>query len=74
MQGSLSSDKTKQKHKTVRFADFEYLPALVFDMKTECEEHSEKLEYFCQRHDSPLCVMCTVKHQTVANKQSLGSW
>ena len=56
--------KLSRNHKTVQIVDVENLPAFVLEMKTEYEEHGEKLEYSCPKHDTPFCMKCTVQHQT----------
>ncbi|XP_052100891.1 uncharacterized protein LOC127734900 [Mytilus californianus] len=54
--------KASRRHKAVEILDLKELPALVSVIKLECETHHENCEYFCPKHEIPICVICAREH------------
>ena len=50
--------KMSRNHKTVYISDYRRLSPTVLSIKHHCDDHSEKLEFYCDRHDVPCCVNC----------------
>ncbi|XP_052100893.1 uncharacterized protein LOC127734902 [Mytilus californianus] len=54
--------KATRRHKTVAMSDLKELPSFVSAIKIECDAHHENYEYFCPKHEIPICVICAEKH------------
>lgn len=50
--------KMSRNHKTVYISDYQRLSPSVLAIKSRCENHDEKFEYFCDRHERPCCISC----------------
>lgn len=50
--------KMSRNHKTVYITDYQRLSPSVLAIKSRCDNHDEKFEYFCDRHGRPCCVTC----------------
>ncbi|VDI03163.1 Hypothetical predicted protein [Mytilus galloprovincialis] len=54
--------KASRRHKTVEILDLKELPSFVSAIKLECDTHHENYEYFCPKHEIPICVICAKEH------------
>ncbi|CAG2218318.1 unnamed protein product [Mytilus edulis] len=54
--------KSSRKHKTFEMSDLKELPTFVSAIKLECDTHHENYEYFCPKHEIPICVICAKEH------------
>lgn len=54
--------KASRKHKIVEILDLKELPTFVSAIKLECDTHLENYEYFCPKHEIPICVICAKDH------------
>ncbi|XP_063431733.1 uncharacterized protein LOC134714423 [Mytilus trossulus] len=54
--------KSSKRHKTVEISDLKELPSFVLAIKLECDTHHENYEYYCLKHEIPICVICAKEH------------
>ncbi|VDI03165.1 Hypothetical predicted protein [Mytilus galloprovincialis] len=54
--------KATRSHNTVGVSDLKELPSFVSAIKLECDVHQENYEYFCPKHEIPICVVCAEEH------------
>ncbi|VDI21603.1 Hypothetical predicted protein [Mytilus galloprovincialis] len=51
-------------HKTTPIEDYQELPIYIANIKLECEDHNQKLDFFCSIHSEPCCTRCVFeKHK-----------
>lgn len=68
------SAKISKDHKTVNIKTATELKPIILGIKTKCEIHNERLEFFCPRHDTAFCVQCTIEHKQCEQFSSLRSY
>ncbi|CAC5385037.1 unnamed protein product [Mytilus coruscus] len=58
------TQKATKKHKTIPIADYQKLPIYITNIKVECEDHNQKLDFYCSIHSEPCCTRCvSEKHK-----------
>ncbi|CAC5358234.1 unnamed protein product [Mytilus coruscus] len=56
--------KATKYHKTIKIEDYQELPIYIANIKLECEDHNQKLDFYCSIHDEPCCTRCvSEKHK-----------
>ncbi|CAC5385036.1 unnamed protein product [Mytilus coruscus] len=56
--------KATKNHKTIPIEDYQELPLYITNIKLECEDHNQKLDFYCSFHNEPCCTRCvSVKHK-----------
>ncbi|CAC5358236.1 unnamed protein product [Mytilus coruscus] len=56
--------KATKNHKTIPIADYQELPTSIVNIKLECEDHNQKLDFYCSIHSEPCCTRCvSEKHK-----------
>lgn len=52
------TQKATKNHKTISVEDYQELPTSIMNIKLECEDHYQKLEFYCSIHNEPCCTRC----------------
>ncbi|XP_052082907.1 uncharacterized protein LOC127720372 [Mytilus californianus] len=52
------TQKATKNHKTIAIENYQELPLYIADIKLECEDHSQKLDFYCSVHSEPCCTRC----------------
>ncbi|XP_071146759.1 uncharacterized protein [Mytilus edulis] len=56
--------KATKNHKTIPIADYQELPESITNIKLECEDHNQKLVFYCSIHSEACCTRCvSEKHK-----------
>ncbi|VDI59229.1 Hypothetical predicted protein [Mytilus galloprovincialis] len=53
-----SRSKASKRHQTIALDDYKKLPSFIVDIKSRCEKHDEKYDFYCKFHGDPCCVKC----------------
>ncbi|CAG2190610.1 unnamed protein product [Mytilus edulis] len=56
--------KATKNHKTILIEDYQELPESITNITLECEDHNQKLDFYCSIHSEPCCTRCvSEKHK-----------
>ncbi|VDI77909.1 Hypothetical predicted protein [Mytilus galloprovincialis] len=56
--------KATKNHKTILIEDYQELPESITKITLECEDHNQKLDFYCSIHSEPCCARCvSEKHK-----------
>ncbi|CAC5385040.1 unnamed protein product [Mytilus coruscus] len=56
--------KATKNHETIPIEDYQELPLYITNIKLECEDHNQKLDFYCSFHSEPCCTRCvSEKHK-----------
>lgn len=50
--------KATKNHKTILIEDYQQLPISILNIKLECGDHNQKLDFYCSNHNEPCCTRC----------------
>ncbi|CAC5413867.1 unnamed protein product [Mytilus coruscus] len=50
--------KASKGHQTIALDEYKKLPSFIVDIKSRCENHDEKYDFYCKFHGDPCCVKC----------------
>ncbi|CAC5413866.1 unnamed protein product [Mytilus coruscus] len=50
--------KASKRHQTITLDEYKKLPSFIVDIKSRCEKHDEKYDFYCKFHGDPCCVKC----------------
>ncbi|CAC5388345.1 unnamed protein product [Mytilus coruscus] len=63
-----SLSKATRNHKTISIAGYHKLPSFIANIKLHCDEHDEKYQLFCKKHNVMLCRKCVISENHVECK------
>ncbi|XP_052073237.1 uncharacterized protein LOC127711282 isoform X3 [Mytilus californianus] len=50
--------KASKGHQTITLEEYKKLPSFIVNIKSRCEKHDEKYNFYCKFHGDPCCVKC----------------
>ncbi|CAG2235045.1 unnamed protein product [Mytilus edulis] len=58
VKGIIEELKLQRGHQTISLDEYMKLPSFIVDIKSRCEKHDEKYDFYCRFHGDPCCVKC----------------
>ncbi|XP_052073366.1 uncharacterized protein LOC127711378 [Mytilus californianus] len=50
--------KASKRHQTLALDNYKKLPSFIVEIKSRCEKHDAKYDFYCKFHGDPCCVKC----------------